>query len=83
MTISDLAYIAPHQANLRIINAMMQQLNLPEEKAFGNIEKYGNTGSASAILTLLENRDKIKSGDYVGVTVFGGGYSSGGALIRF
>jgi len=83
ITIQDLTYIVPHQANLRIISNILHILGLPEEKALNNIQEYGNTGSASAILVILENLAKFKKNDLVGLTVFGGGYSSGGALIRF
>ncbi|MCL2291129.1 MAG: ketoacyl-ACP synthase III [Bacteroidetes bacterium] len=83
ITIQDLTYIVPHQANSRIISNILNILNLPEEKALNNIHEYGNTGSASAILVMLENLAKFKKNDLVGLTVFGGGYSSGGALIRF
>jgi len=83
ITIQDLTYIVPHQANSRIISNILNILELPEEKALNNIHEYGNTGSASAILVMLENLAKFKKNDLVGLTVFGGGYSSGGALIRF
>jgi len=58
-------------------------LNVPENKSLNNIKKYGNTGSASAFLVLMENWHLFKKGMLIGVTVFGGGYSSGGILIRF
>jgi 3-oxoacyl-[acyl-carrier-protein] synthase-3 len=83
ITIQDLTYVVPHQANSRIISNILNILKLPEEKALNNIREYGNTGSASAILVMLENLAKFKKNDLVGLTVFGGGYSSGGALIRF
>ncbi|MDR2085280.1 MAG: ketoacyl-ACP synthase III [Bacteroidales bacterium] len=83
ITINDLSYIIAHQANKRIINSMLHLLEIPEERSLINIDKYGNTGSASAFLVMLENIDKFKSGDYIGITVFGGGYSAGAVLLRF
>ena len=82
ISIADLDYIIPHQANMRIIDNMTQHLKFPEEKVLNNIHEYGNTGSASAVLVMLENKKRFKKGDNIALTVFGGGYSSGGVLIR-
>ena len=49
LTSDEIKLIIPHQANLRIINAVAQRLSIPEEKVFINIEKYGNTSAAAAI----------------------------------
>ncbi len=83
MTVNDVAYLVCHQANLRIVNHIADQWNLHESRFFNNIRELGNTGSASAILALSQNIKKIKHGEYIGLTVFGGGYSSGAMLIRF
>lgn len=80
---SDISYFACHQANLRIVKNVAQQLGMDEEKFFNNIQELGNTGSASAMLALSQNLEKINKGDIVGLTVFGGGYSAGGMLIKF
>ena len=82
ISIADLDYIIPHQANMRIIDNMIQQLKFPKEKVLNNIHEYGNTGSASAVLVMLENEKRFKKGDKLALTVFGGGYSSGGVLIQ-
>jgi 3-oxoacyl-[acyl-carrier-protein] synthase-3 len=58
-------------------------LNIPENKSLNNIKNYGNTGSASAFLVMMENMHLFKKDMLVGITVFGGGYSSGAVLIRF
>jgi 3-oxoacyl-[acyl-carrier-protein] synthase-3 len=81
--IEDLDYIIPHQANTRIINYISQQIGFPEHKVIVNIDKYGNTGSASTLIGLSENRHLFKKDDIIGCTVFGGGYSTGSMLIRY
>lgn len=83
MTVGDLDYLITHQANKRIVANVAHHLNLPLERFLNNIERYGNTGSASAITVLSEEQGRFLKGEHVGVTVFGGGYSSGGFLIRF
>lgn len=81
----ELAFVVPHQANLRIIKAAMSRLHLPMEKAYVNIEKYGNTSSASLYIALdeLARSGKLKRGDLVALTAFGGGLTSGAALVRW
>jgi 3-oxoacyl-[acyl-carrier-protein] synthase-3 len=81
--LGDLSYLIAHQANMRIVSNVLHQLNFPEDKSLNNIHNYGNTGSASAFLVMMEHENKFQKGDLVGITVFGGGYSSGAALIRF
>ena len=82
LQISDLSYVIGHQANMRILKNVAQQLELPDEKVLSNIEIYGNTGSVSSGLVFSENRLRFKEGDLVVCTTFGGGYSTGGCLIR-
>jgi 3-oxoacyl-[acyl-carrier-protein] synthase-3 len=81
--VNNLDYIIPHQANMRIISYIAQQLKFDEEKIITNIQDLGNTGCASTLIGLSQNIDKIKPGDMVGFTVFGGGYSSGSMLVQF
>ncbi len=83
MKVQDLDFFIAHQANMRIIKNVLQLLNIPECKSLNNIKDYGNTGSASAFLVMMENMHLFKENDLVGLTVFGGGYSSGAVLIRF
>jgi 3-oxoacyl-[acyl-carrier-protein] synthase-3 len=75
----------PHQANLRIIEALARNLKLPMDKVFVNIEEYGNTGSASIPLALYEarGRGRLRQGDLVLLTSFGAGLHWSAALIRF
>ena len=82
LQISELSYVIGHQANMRILKNVAQQLELPNEKLLSNIETYGNTGSVSSALVFSENRHRFKTGDLVVCTTFGGGYSTGGCLIR-
>lgn len=82
LAFSDITYLIPHQANMRIIVQMASMLDFPIEKIFTNIEQLGNTGCASTAIALSQNLDKLVKGDLVGITVFGGGYSSGAMLIR-
>ncbi len=83
--VSDLAMLIPHQANLRIIQATAKRLNLPMSKVALNMEKYGNTSSASIPIALDEvvRAGRIKKGDYVMLEAFGSGLTWASALIRW
>ncbi len=83
LTKDDLNYIIPHQANIRIIDHIAHSLDIPKERMLTNIEESGNTGCASTLIVLSQNIEKMTSGTYVGLTVFGGGYSCGSLLIQF
>ncbi len=82
---ADLDWLIPHQANLRIIDAVAKKHDIPKEKFLVNLQKYGNTSAASVALALDEFRrdGTIKPGQLVLVMGFGGGLSWGGLLIRF
>ena len=82
---SEIDLLIPHQANLRIIQAIAKRLSLPEEKVFVNIHKYGNTSSASIPIALDEaNRSgRINEGDLVLLNAFGAGLTWGAALVRW
>lgn len=83
LNISDLDYIIPHQANIRIMDHIAHSLQIPGEKMLSTIKDLGNTGCASTLITLSRNMDKMTSGTKVGFTVFGGGYSTGALLMEF
>lgn len=85
ITADQLSLVIPHQANIRIIEALAKRLNLPMEKIYVNIENYGNTSSASVPLALDEaNRaGKIKSGDYILMLAIGGGLIWGASLVKW
>ena len=82
---SDVKVIIPHQANLRILQSMAKRLQVPMEKVYINIERYGNISSATVPIALDEAvRDEtIKQGDLVLLTAFGGGLTWGSSLIRW
>lgn len=82
LTPSQLTYIITHQANKRIVAQVAHQLELDESRFINNIEELGNTGSASAAIVFAQNSDKMKKGDRIGLTVFGGGYSCGAFLVE-
>jgi 3-oxoacyl-[acyl-carrier-protein] synthase-3 len=77
LTVDDVDYIVPHQANLRIIEAVTERAKFPREKVLVNIEHYGNTSAASIPLCLDEYKDKLKKGDRLILTAFGAGFTWG------
>ena len=81
-SVDDLDLLIPHQANVRIVNNVIEQLGFPKEKVVTNVDRLGNTGCASTAIGLCENLDKLKKGQLICLTVFGGGYSSGAALLK-
>lgn len=83
LALNDLNYIICHQANKRIVANVAHQLKRDEETFLNNISELGNTGSASTGLVMAQQIDMFKPGDLVGLCVFGGGYSSGGVLVKF
>ena len=82
-TLADLKYIAPHQANKRIMATIARQIDFPEDRILSNIGEVGNTGCPSCGIALSQNLDRVERGDLVGLTVFGGGYSCGAVLLEF
>ncbi len=81
----QISLVIPHQANLRIIEALSEYLELPMERFFVNVDRYGNTSAASIPLALDEARrtGRIKSGDLTLLVAFGAGLTYGSALIRW
>lgn len=81
----DVDLFIPHQANLRIIEAAAKRVDLPMERVFVNIDRYGNTGAASIYVALEEAvaSGRLKRGDLVLLAAFGGGVTWGAALIRW
>ena len=82
---SDLSLLIPHQANLRIIQATAQRLNLSMDKVVVNLDKYGNTSSASIPVALDEavRIGRVRDGDYILLEAFGGGLTWASALIKW
>lgn len=84
-TVDDVDHFIPHQANLRMIQSVAKRLKVSMDRFVITIEKYGNMSSASSAIALDEavRSGRIKPGDLVCITVFGGGLTWGGTLIQF
>jgi 3-oxoacyl-[acyl-carrier-protein] synthase-3 len=85
MSIDDVTWFAPHQANVRIIEAAGNRLGIPAERTLVNIDRYGNTSAASIPLVLSEAADdgRLQPGDLVLLSGFGAGLTWGSALLRW
>ncbi len=81
----DIACYIPHQANVRILRAIQERLEQPEEKFFVNLHKYGNTSAASVIVALDEavKSGRIKTGDRVMLAAFGAGFTWGACILKW
>ena len=85
LTIDDIACVIPHQANVRIIEAIAERLKLPMERFFVNLDRYGNTSAAAVAIALDEaNRSgRLKPGDYILMVVFGGGLTWSSTVLEW
>ncbi len=83
LTAGDVAWLVPHQANKRIIDATAERAGLPEEKVMVNIHKYGNTTSATIPMCLWEWESKLKKGDNLILAAFGGGFTWGSIYLKW
>jgi 3-oxoacyl-[acyl-carrier-protein] synthase-3 len=85
LTVNDLDVLVSHQANLRIMDAVRERLGLPESKMPVNIDRFGNTSSASIPISLDEiaRAGKLEPGDRVGFCAFGGGATWGAGIMRW
>ncbi len=85
LTVSDINLLIPHQANIRIINGLAERLNLPEERIFINIAKYGNTSAATIPIALTEAFEdgKIKNGGVIAFVAIGGGFTWGASILKW
>ncbi len=81
----EIALVIPHQANLRIIDAVRNKLGLGEEQVYVNVDRYGNTGSATVPVAMAEahQEGRIKPGDLVVLTAFGAGFHWSAAALQF
>ena len=81
----DVAWLVPHQANLRIIDATAQRLKMPKERVIVNIDRYGNTTAATLPLAFETARQegKLKKGALVLVAAVGAGFTAGASLLRW
>jgi hypothetical protein len=82
---SDIDLFIPHQANIRIIEAVAKGLDLPIDKMFTNVDRYGNTSAASVPIALAEavNEGRVQVGDHVTIVAFGAGFTSGAVTIEW
>ena len=83
--VEQVSWVIPHQANLRIISSVGKYLGIPDEKVYINVQRYGNTSAASIPLALdeLVRSGRVKDGDYLILTAFGGGLTWGSLLLRW
>ena len=79
----DITWLVPHQANIRIIETVAKMADFPMERVMVNIEKYGNTTAATLPLCLWDYESKMKKGDNIILTSFGGGFTWGATLIKW
>ncbi len=84
-TLADIDCLIPHQANMRILQAVSERLELPPEKVFINVDRYGNMSSASTVVALYEavKHGRVKKGDLVVLVAFGGGLTWAATAIRW
>ncbi|MCK5068505.1 MAG: ketoacyl-ACP synthase III, partial [Bacteroidales bacterium] len=83
LTPETLTWLVPHQANMRIIEAVARRMGIPKEKVMINIEKYGNTTAATIPLCLWEWESQLKKGDNIILAAFGGGFTWGSLYLKW
>ena len=83
LSADEIAWLVPHQANMRIIDATANRMGLPKEKVMVNIERYGNTTAATIPLCLWEWEKQLKKGDNIILAAFGGGFTWGASWVKW
>ncbi|MDR0833680.1 MAG: ketoacyl-ACP synthase III [Candidatus Symbiothrix sp.] len=83
LTTKQIDWVVPHQANMRIIDSVVNYLGVPPEKAMINIEKYGNTSAGTIPICLWEWEPKLKKGDNIILTAFGAGFTWGATYLKW
>jgi 3-oxoacyl-[acyl-carrier-protein] synthase-3 len=85
LDLDQIRVVVPHQANVRIIEAVARRLEVPMERVVVNLDRYGNTSAASVPIALYEavEQGRVRDGDYVLLTAFGGGLTWGSAVVRW
>jgi 3-oxoacyl-[acyl-carrier-protein] synthase-3 len=83
LTVADIDWLVPHQANIRIIEAIGSRMGLSPDKVMVNIQKFGNTTSATIPLCLWEWENKLKKGDKLMLSAFGGGFTWGSIYLKW
>jgi 3-oxoacyl-[acyl-carrier-protein] synthase-3 len=85
LDLDQISLVIPHQANVRIIEAVARRLEVPMERVFVNLDRYGNTSAASVPIALYEAiaQGRVHDGDHLLLTAFGGGLTWGSAVVRW
>jgi 3-oxoacyl-[acyl-carrier-protein] synthase-3 len=83
LSADDIAWLVPHQANQRIIQAVAERMQLPESKVMMNIQRYGNTTAGTIPLCLWDYQHKLKKGDNLVLSAFGGGFTWGAIYMKW
>ena len=83
LTNEDVSWLIPHQANLRIIDAVVNRTKLSYDKVIINIDHFGNTSAASIPLCIWESEKKFKKGDKMILTAFGAGFTWGAVYLKW
>jgi 3-oxoacyl-[acyl-carrier-protein] synthase III len=83
LSTDDVQWLVPHQANMRIITSVAESMDFPLERVMVNIDRYGNTTAATLPLCMWDYSDRLRRGDWVVLTAFGGGFTWGGLLLKW
>lgn len=83
LSADDVAWLVPHQANLRIIDATANRMGISSEKVMININKYGNTTAGTIPLCLYDWKNKLNKGDNLVLAAFGGGFTWGAVYVKW
>jgi 3-oxoacyl-[acyl-carrier-protein] synthase-3 len=83
LTSDDVAWLVPHQANKRIIDATAERMGLSSEKVMLNIQKYGNTTAGTIPLCLWDYEKQMKKGDNIIISTFGAGFTWGSIYLKW
>lgn len=82
LTLDDIDVIIPHQANKRIVESIIKEMNLSDDKVILNIDRYGNTSAASIPITIAEYKEENKDLKTILIVGFGGGFTWGAAILK-
>jgi 3-oxoacyl-[acyl-carrier-protein] synthase-3 len=82
LEVADIDYLVPHQANIRIMQAVAERLGIPASKIISTVANHANTSAASIPLALSESFSQFKKGDLIAMQAIGGGLTWGAALVR-
>jgi len=83
LSADDIAFLVPHQANKRIIDATARRMGLSDDKVLMNIQRYGNTTAATIPLCIWDYQDRMKKGDNIVLAAFGGGFTWGATWVKW